>query len=71
MLFFLGAKISKDNFTFPSKDSGILTSLHSEYCILFREVNMISDQTRGAKLLSHKTDLFTGLLRFFLLKQKI
>lgn len=49
MLFFLGAKISKDNFTFPSKDSGILTSLHSEYCILFREVNMISDQTRGAK----------------------
>ena len=49
MLFFLGAKISKNNFIFTLKDSGILILLNSEYCILLCEVNTINDQARRKK----------------------
>ena len=44
--FFLGAKSSKDNFTFNPEYSGILILLSSKHLILLCEVNTINDQAR-------------------------
>lgn len=45
----LGAKISKDNFTFTPNYTGILILLNSEYWILLCEVNTINDRARENK----------------------
>lgn len=46
MFFSLGVKMSKDNFTFTPRYSGILILLNSKIIILFCEVNIINDQAR-------------------------